>query len=141
VNNLKQHITPAQQNLLIQQKYSNFDYSWSSGVGVWKGKLQPTPISPQYDVLIKYNMNRVPHVWVLRPEINEHVPHRYGDKSLCIYWYKEWPWSPDQDISLTIIPWTAFWLYFYEIWLDTGVWFGKSAPHKPINTLGEINGR
>jgi len=37
-------------------------------------------------------------------------------------------------LSLTIIPWTIEWLYFYKIWLATGEWCGGGehpANNKP----------
>ncbi|OFY43239.1 MAG: hypothetical protein A2Z69_00495 [Bacteroidetes bacterium RBG_13_44_24] len=125
------HLSVAMQNLFVQKSFPQFSFSGICGVGTWRGTLQPTPISPVYQILVKYNVNNVPHVWVLSPEIKGNAPHRYKDKSLCLYWHKEWNWSPDQDISKTIIAWTAFWLYFYEIWLDTGEWLAESAPHAP----------
>ncbi len=33
-------------------------------------------------------------------------------------------------IDDTIIPWTAEWLVFYELWKDTGTWQGAEAPHE-----------
>jgi len=30
-------------------------------------------------------------------------------------------------IATTILPWTALWLYYYELWLDTGKWLGPSS--------------
>jgi hypothetical protein len=115
----------------MQQKFSQFKFSWENGTGIWRGTLQPTPISPVYHILIKYNINREPKVCVLSPELKANAPHRYKDKSLCLYWYKEWSWFPDQDISKTIVPWAALWLYYYEIWLDTNEWLAEAAPHVP----------
>lgn len=128
---LKPRLSVATQNLLIQQNFPQFKFAFQNGSGVWRGSLQPSPISPVYEVLLKYNVGRLPKVWITNPTLNPEAPHRYKDLSLCLYWYKEWPWAYDRDISKTIIPWTAFWLYYYEIWLDTGEWLAKSAPHAP----------
>jgi len=127
----KPRLSVATQNLLIQQSFSQFKFAFQNGAGVWRGSLQPSQISPVYNVLIKYNIGRLPKVWIMNPELHPKAPHRYPDKSLCLYWPEEWSWSYDQDISKTIIPWTAFWLYYYEIWLDTCEWLAKSAPHAP----------
>ena len=32
-------------------------------------------------------------------------------------------------IHETIIPWTAEWLVFYELWQLTGEWYGAASPH------------
>ena len=55
----------------------------------------------------------------------------YPDGSLCLYWPHEWWWRSDCIIAETIIPWTASWLYFYELWLDTGEWLGPSSHSAP----------
>jgi len=122
---------PAQQNMLVQYRFPQFKFSWQNGFGIWRGTLQPREISPVYNILIKYKIGYTPKVWVLQPEPGVNVPHRFSDKSLCLFWYKEWEWSPNQEISSTIIPWAALWLFYYEIWLDTGEWIAKSAPHSP----------
>lgn len=127
----KPRLSVATQNLLIQRSFPQFKFAFQNGSGVWRGSLQPSPTSPVYDVLIKYNVGRLPKVWITNPPIHQEAPHRYPDNSLCLYWPEEWSWDYDQDISKTIIPWTAFWLYYYEIWVDTGEWLAKSAPHAP----------
>ena len=33
-------------------------------------------------------------------------------------------------IARYIVPWAAAWLYFYEVWLDLGVWLGPEVPHR-----------
>jgi hypothetical protein len=120
------------QNAFIQQHFPQFRFEWRNSTGIWRGTLQPRDISQVYNVLIKYNPDFKPIVWVTKPNIKPDAPHIYKDKSLCLWWYKEWNWSPDQNIALTLVPWTALWLYYYEIWLDTGEWLAPSAPHNPI---------
>jgi hypothetical protein len=122
----------AQQNMLVQHSFPNFKFSWQNGFGTWRGTLQPSEISAVYSILIKYKIGYRPNVWVLKPEPKSNVPHRFSDKSLCLYWNKEWEWSSNKEIVDTILPWTALWLYYYELWLDTGEWLAKEAPHSPI---------
>lgn len=38
-------------------------------------------------------------------------------------------------IAKTILPWTALWLYYYELWLDTGKWLGPSSHTADPNLL------
>ena len=97
----------------------------------WKGALQPTPESHTYDVVILHEPDRMPLVCVERPSIRKDAWHRYRDGSLCLYWPKEWRWSPRESLAETIVPWTAFWLYYYELWCVTGEWLGPSSPHRP----------
>lgn len=83
--------------------------------------------SPVYGIEILCEQTQAPAVRVLSPPLEERSPHIYPDGSLCLYWPKEWKWSPKELLALTILPWTASWLYFYELWLDTGAWLGTSS--------------
>lgn len=94
----------------------------------WVGKLKPTEFSPEYTIRIEYN-SRYPKVYVLEPIILDKAPHRYEDGSLCLYYPKDKSFDKTSLISKTIIPWTVEWLYFYEAWLEEGVWWGAEAPH------------
>jgi hypothetical protein len=98
------------------------------------GQLQPTPDSPQYVVRLLHEPGRSPKVWVQSPRLRSNTPHRYGDDSLCLYWPPEWTWRAAESLAETIIPWAAFWLYYYELWLVTGEWHGLSSPHQAGQT-------
>jgi len=97
----------------------------------WRGTLQPTPESAAYEVRIIHEPDQVPAVFVERPLVRKDAWHRYRDGSLCLYWSEEWRWTAGESLAQTIIPWTAFWLYYYELWLLTGEWLGPSSPHVP----------
>jgi hypothetical protein len=73
-------------------------------------------------------------VRVIRPQVQPDAPHRYPDGSLCLYWFKDWRWGPKSLIHETILPWAALWLFYYELWLDTGKWLGPSS-HDPHPSL------
>jgi len=122
----------AVQDMFLRQRFPQFKFNWHNGTGVWRGTLQPREMSPVYSVLVRYKMRTVPRVWVTSPPLRPDAPHKYNDGSLCLFWYKEWNWSPDQDISATMIPWAALWLYYYELWLDTDEWLVESISHSPI---------
>ncbi|GGB53125.1 hypothetical protein [Fictibacillus barbaricus] len=96
----------------------------------WIGELQPTPTSENYKIKVVYHPYR-PKVFVLEPEILSFAPHRYGDQSLCLYYPNDKSFDGESIIAHTLIPWTSEWLYFYEAWLEEGVWWGKEAPHSP----------
>ncbi|MED4907676.1 hypothetical protein P9761_05445 [Brevibacillus centrosporus] len=92
------------------------------------GTLQPTPSSSVYTVKIEYQGTK-PKVFILHPKLLKSAPHVYPDKSLCLYYPKDASYHTGQYLSHTIIPWAAEWLYFYEVWVRTGVWWGREAPH------------
>jgi hypothetical protein len=53
----------------------------------------------------------------------------YKEGNLCLYDWREMPWRTEMKIHETIIPWTAEWLVFYEIWKLTGSWLGAESSH------------
>lgn len=106
------------------------------GIPVWRGTLQPSESSPHYRIKVVYNNPRSPRVWIIEPQVHVNAPHRYGDGSLCLYKSQEWDWSPAFYLAKTIVPWTAIWLLFYELWLEYGVWYGPEAPHNGPKVRG-----
>lgn len=98
------------------------------------------PGSPKYIVQVIYRGPHAPRVYVLEPKL-EDSPHRYDGNRLCLFDPRE-PrrrWKADSKIGETIIPWTAAWLHYYELYLETGVWRGPQAPHgsKPADKRGD----
>lgn len=117
----------AVQNIHIQRRFPGFTCRISKGCATWRGYLQPQSISPVYQVEIKYKLKQIPKVKVISPPLAHNAPHLYNDRSLCLYWPKEWWWQQNDLIAEIIIPWTLSWLYFYELWLDTSKWLGPSS--------------
>lgn len=35
-------------------------------------------------------------------------------------------------LAESVLPWTAEWLFYYEMWHVTGEWGGPEAPHAPV---------
>ena len=60
----------------------------------------------------------------LEPRDGESIPHVFGDGTLCLFRFKYHEWNATMSIAETMIPWTALWLYYYEIWHATGEWLG-----------------
>jgi len=123
---------PLFQRAAVKSAFPQFCWRITRTGGVeWVGTFQPTPESPVYEVRIVHDPDRTPRIYVDRPFIRADAPHRYRDGSLCLYWPKEWRWTARESLAATIIPWTAFWLYYYELWLAIGEWLGPSSPHIP----------
>lgn len=117
----------------IADMVANFPgFKWKAnrkGGLVWKGVFQPTSDSPEYHVRVCHDPGFAPRVYVDSPVLPKDAPHRYPDGNLCLYWPDEWRWTPRESIAKTLLPWTALWLYYYEIWLFCGKWLGPSSPH------------
>ncbi|MBP5971317.1 hypothetical protein HW132_00850 [Brasilonema sp. CT11] len=124
---LKSTINLGLQSLHILRRFPGFIYRRERSVAVWRGTLQPRQFSPKYRVAVRYRLSSYPTVNVIFPTLAPKAPHLWKDGSFCLYYPKEKPWRKDMLIAETIIPWTALWLYYYELWLDTGEWLGPSS--------------
>jgi hypothetical protein len=122
-------LTPPLNTLRLKALFPSFHCSRSSGRPVWRGELQPQESSPVYRVRIEWRGTRSPCVVVESPRLQCRAPHRYSNGSLCLFDPKDRSWHPHLYIAETIVPWTAEWLFFYEIWMLTGSWYGPEAPH------------
>ena len=131
---------PRQRASLITT-YKDSQCYLSHGNLVWSGRIKPSALSKEYKVKITYNTNKSPIVIVHGDELeqldNKKFPHNYGvsinEKTveLCLYKYSEF--NKTKFLTDTIIPWTVEWLYYYEIWLFTGEWYGGGDHPKKAN--------
>lgn len=121
-------ISIGKQILAMKSYFPQLKYRRVKQRPTWIGCLQPANDSQKYQIKIEYRSYR-PKVWILSPSIDPHAPHRYPDKSLCLYYPKDRSWTCDEFIYKTIIPWVSEWLACYELWCITGIWYGPEAPH------------
>lgn len=76
-----------------------------------------------------------PQIRVLRPELtlregHRRLPHVFEGNLLCVH--EAYDWNAKMMVAYTIVPWISAWLYFYEVWLDTGYWEGEGThPNSP----------
>jgi len=88
----------------------------------------PTPISQIYTLRLRYKLAKSPQVNVLKPEFiipeGKRLPHTYPRNRLCLYYPGSGDWRGDMLLSKTIVPWISEWLYYYELWLVSGEWYG-----------------
>ena len=122
-----------QQHMRMQARFPQFRMRGRPPKVEWRGSLRPRT-EQEYEVLIRYREKQSPCVYLLDPEVRADCPHIYksDENRLCIYWPRDPdnpPWQADSWIADTIIPWTSSWLYFYELWLETGEWLGPEKTH------------
>lgn len=89
--------------------------------------IQPSPASQVYTVHARQRHGQDPQVTVIEPRLELHpgatsLPHVYPGDELCLFYPGQW--RPDMLLSTTILPWTAEWLMYYELWLVSGHWTG-----------------
>jgi len=126
-------VTLAVQDTYILQKYPGFTRKKYGRSYSWIGKLQPTPLSIEYEVEIEYTIGLSPKAYVLSPKLYSYdekieIPHIYkdgDDPRPCLFLMSNKEWHGKRLIAETIIPWLSLWLIFYEIWISTGEWLGE----------------
>ncbi len=116
---------------LLKDHYPHGKATLKAGVLRWTGELQPSEVSRQYLVDLRYAPPHYPRVFVRRPKLvhdaDDNLPHIYPDGSLCLHEPDQW--TPGDRIAKTILPWTSEWLLHYEIWRATGEWCGSGGNH------------
>lgn len=113
-------------------------WSASKQVFVAVGELRPFERGAVYVTRIEYDGLVVPRIWVESPELvrrsdDEEIPHMYDQERICCFMPRE-DWSGDMTIARYIPPRASQWLFWYELWHATGIWYGggvhpkRSAP-------------
>lgn len=126
-------ITFAKQAMYLKREYPQSECTLGCGQLIWKGKIQPSPLSRVYCIRIECkDYNKRPKVILYGDSIEgierKDFPHHFEvDKEkqevvLCLHMPYEFSYS--YMIADTIIPWAQEWLLYYEIWLATGEWCG-----------------
>ncbi len=99
-------------------------------------QVRPTALSRTYMLELSYTRNSPPDVRVLEPNLVElsgdqgRPPHLYSFQhpvQLCLYLPRSGDWARDQPLSVTVVPWSIEWLFYYEMWQATGEWHGGGA--------------
>ena len=114
---------------LIEKQYNNVISTKENNWYTTYVKLQPTENSIIYTIKVCCRVNdKIVKIYVVEPQIkkteNLQIPHMYSDDSLCLYFPKHKEWSKNDNWVDTLIPWASLWLFYYEVWLETGEWLG-----------------
>lgn len=133
-NHYKKRFLPSDRQILsMRSEYPQFIAKKHGGQVEFIGELSVKPECPTYTVSIMYRGDKSPRVKILSPKLVDNPPHFYHSiGSLCLYKPKNYKWYKDRLISKDIVSWTAGWIYFYETWLEKGIWMGPEAEHDKI---------
>jgi hypothetical protein len=115
------------QALALAQRFPDSTLRRNGRLLIWRGRMQPTPISRTYLIEVRYQYGWPPKTRVvsqLRTRTGKSLPHvwHHQHRVLCLYQAEDW--NPRMLIANTIVPWASEWLLFYEVWLVTGGWDG-----------------
>lgn len=102
----------------------------------WRGLVRTRDVGQTYviDIQAGYQPGDRIRIWCREPDLmplgdNGRPPHTFADGSICV---NDRAPSIYEFIADTTVPWIYSWLYFYERWLETGIWFGPQAPGHEI---------
>jgi hypothetical protein len=127
------------QKALVQHHFPCFECQLYRNRLTCKGAITPSPGCDEYVVRIRYEYEKVPRVDIVQPTIKPSFKiHMYGCGALCLYDPRETPWQRGDNVHEKIIPWTAEWLVFYELYLIYGKWLGPEAPHGPSGKVQQV---
>lgn len=123
------------QRLGLQSRYPDATVTGTRHELVWRGTLTPTEYSASYEVVISHNLHQSPLVYVARPHLQlvpgKLLPHVFRLNLLCLHTLSK-SWIASRLLADTLVPWSAEWLFFYEIWLASGgTWFGEGEHPAP----------
>lgn len=122
-----------QQALALKSVYDTSRLRLGPTSLVWSGHLQPSALSERYLIEVSLKDGNRPVVKVIAPALmpdeKGSLPHIWEDGSLCLNTAEQW--TSKMLLVDTIIPWSSEWLFHYEAWRGTGIWFGDgpSAEH------------
>jgi len=118
------------QKLLIEKYFPCFTCRLSRRRLRCDGLITPSEHCDTYRIAISYEQDGIPKVRIKEPEIAPSPAiHMYSNGNLCLYKPADDPWTARDNIHEKIIPWTAEWLVFYELYRICGKWLGPEAPH------------
>lgn len=116
----------------------------------WNGfqivlEIQPTAICKKYHLMLIYEQNSRIQVFVIDTKLKiaanrSKLPHVYNSKKqqICLFSPSKKEWNGFNYIVDTIIPWASEWLYYYELWLPEGKWYGGGHNEYPNEDYTEI---
>jgi len=131
-NDAERYRKTVAEQMLIRGAFPSFSLRIKGKELTCRGRIRPSEHSKNYRVEIRYRPWSPPQVRILDPEV-PFTPgaHMYKDGTLCLYDSREQRWENNWHLHQTIVPWTAEWLVFYELFQLSGKWLGKSAVHAP----------
>lgn len=125
------------QKMLIERNFPCFDCSFDRRKLRCLGEITPAEGCDHYRIRIDYTPGGIPKVRILKPHIEpKEAIHMYKDGRLCLYYPPDTPWQNNDNIHQKIIPWTAEWLVYYELFLLHGKWLGPEIPHEDFPSQG-----
>lgn len=111
---------------------------------VWTLEITPTPSSRTYRLRIELDGRGPPQVVVESPDLRvlaggRRLPHVYSERPvrLCLYHPDRREWTSSMRLDETVVPWAYLWLFYFELWMETGEWKGGGEHPRPRRPAGD----
>lgn len=118
------------QKIQMATHFPCFRCSLQHRVLICTGEITPSEGCDTYQIQITLPVGKIPRVRILKPDIVPSIRiHMYPSGDLCLYKPSEQPWMEKDFIHEKIVPWTAEWLVYYELFKITDHWYGPEASH------------
>jgi hypothetical protein len=128
----RRHLTPAQQYVaLASSPICIGEGTLRRERLTWRFDARPSPLSRLYGLRIEYGQHGSPDVFVDAPDLHalaggRRLPHVYSQRpvELCLHLPEAFEWTRSDRLDLTVVPWSALWLFYFEEWLWSDDWKG-----------------
>ena len=122
------------EKYLLTKHYPSLRCEIREAILICRGLMQPNAHCREYYFELEYGRNafneHLPLVRIVYPIIKTDIEcHMYRSGHLCLYYKEDRSFTNDSNLYNTIIPWTAEWIVYYELYQLGHGWLGKSAPH------------
>jgi len=117
----------------LQHRATRRNHIWTfriNDIEIKTATLQIRKDFSDYEIKMRYNRKEAPRVFIesLKKKY-QFIPHLHKDKSLCLYKPANWQWKNSMSFGAELFPTACLWLYYLELWLETGEWYGEEASH------------
>src|SRR3954469_8228662 len=93
-----------QQAFALSARFPDGKLTLTRGTLTWFGEITPTELSRTYLVRIRYRLDAIPKVTVIRPTLptrrDDGLPHVYPSDILCLH--EDVDWAPTMSLADTI---------------------------------------
>lgn len=115
----------------LQHKWTNFRNTMVFEFNLTNQDIEGEKVDvnfENYHLRIEYKKTLPPKIFIVHPTITKRK-HMYKDGSLCLYHRNNFRWENGKSISKDLIPWVFMWVYYYVLWLKSGIWYGEEYKH------------
>jgi hypothetical protein len=122
---------------IMKERFPQFDLRRDGDTLMWVGALETNRYNRRYELVICYPdafPNEPPQVFPVNPAITvwkdeKHamLKHQYNDGSLCLFNPNDRTYDSKTTTAATLVAITAYWLFAYEHYLETGKWVGLES--------------